>query len=85
MDKLKVHLRKLRYLNIMMNKCVSTIPDECRGVGLEISTNPKREATKVEHIVSTDGNIRVIRVELQIFGISMVLDNRKMDVVIFVP
>lgn len=26
------------------NKCVSTIPDECKGVGLEISTNSKREA-----------------------------------------
>ena len=26
------------------NKCVSTIPDECKGVGLEISTNSKQEA-----------------------------------------
>ena len=44
MDKLKVLIKKLGYLNIMMNKCVSTIPDECKGVGLEIGTNPKRKA-----------------------------------------
>ena len=24
------------------NKCVSTIPDECKGVGPEMSTGPKR-------------------------------------------
>ena len=40
------------------NKCVSTIPDECKEVELEIGTNSKRKATKVEHIVSADGNIR---------------------------
>ena len=40
-------------------KCVSTIPDECKGVGLEISTNSKREAIILimEHIVSSNGNI----------------------------
>lgn len=42
---------------------VSTIPDECKGVGLEISTNSKRKATKVEDIVSTYSNIRLICVE----------------------
>lgn len=39
-------------------KCVSTIPDECKGVGLEISTNPERKASKEEHIVSANSNIR---------------------------
>lgn len=29
---------------LLNNKCVSTIPDECKGVGLEISTNSKQEA-----------------------------------------
>ena len=28
-----------------LNKCVSTIPDECKGVGLEIGTNPKRKTS----------------------------------------
>lgn len=28
------------------NKCVSTIPDECKGVGLEMSTNPKKKAIR---------------------------------------
>lgn len=59
----------------MMNKCVSTIPDECKGVGLEISTSSKREATKVEHIVSANGNIGVSCVERQTVGILMVLVN----------
>lgn len=47
------------------HKCVSTILDECRGVGPEMSTGPKRKATnkKVEHIVSSDGNIGLKRVE----------------------
>lgn len=38
-------------------KCVSTIPDECKGVELETSTSSERKATdKVEHIVSPVGN-----------------------------
>ena len=43
----------------LIHKGVSTIPDECKGVGLEIGTNPKRKTTKyfVEDIVSTNGNI----------------------------
>ena len=28
-----------------INKCVSTIPDECKGVDLEMSTKSKRKAT----------------------------------------
>ena len=33
-----------QYIIIKLNnKCVSTIPDECKGVGLEISTNSKRK------------------------------------------
>ena len=35
---------KLIKLNKLNNKCVSTIPDECKGVGLGISTNSKQEA-----------------------------------------
>ena len=37
---------------------VSTIPDECKGVDLEIGTKSKRKTTlKVEDIVSTNSNI----------------------------
>lgn len=31
---------------IKNRKPVSTIPDECKGVGLEIGTNPKRKAIR---------------------------------------
>ena len=41
-------LRTLIVDRIKNEKCivksVSTIPDECKGVGLEMSTNPKRKA-----------------------------------------
>ena len=41
-------------------KCVSTIPDECKGVGLEISANSKRRTFFMnEDIVSTFGNKRL--------------------------
>ena len=46
---------------ILNPKSVSTIPDECKGVGLEISTKPKRKTTNkklVEDIVSANSNIR---------------------------
>ena len=44
-----------------ISKCVSTIADECKRVGLEISTNSKREAMIfiIEDIVSTIGNNRL--------------------------
>lgn len=32
---------------IFLIKGVSTIPDECKGVGLEIGTNPKRKTTRM--------------------------------------
>lgn len=39
-------------------KCRSTIRDECNGVELEISTNPKQGGyRKIEDIVSTNGDI----------------------------
>ena len=39
-------------------KCKSTIRDECNGVELEISTNPKQGGyRKIEDIVSADGDI----------------------------
>lgn len=43
-----------------INKCVSTMADECKPVGLEISANSEREATlnNVEDIVSADSDIR---------------------------
>ena len=46
----------------LIHKCVSTIPDECKGVGLEIGTSSKRKTTlccetKNEDIVSSDGDI----------------------------
>lgn len=37
-------LKNFYHLYNNFYKCVSTIPDECKGVGLEISTNSKREA-----------------------------------------
>lgn len=37
-------------------KCVSTIPDECKEVELEISTSSERKASKEEHIVSAISN-----------------------------
>lgn len=47
-------------LNSTMDKCVSTIPDECKGVGLEISANSKRRTFFMnEDIVSTFGNKRL--------------------------
>lgn len=44
-------------------KSVSTIPDECKGVGREIGTRPKRRTiycreTREEDIVSAYGDIR---------------------------
>ena len=53
-------------INIDFDKGVSTIPDECKGVELEISTNSKREALiyrnynlyNKEHIVSPVSNNR---------------------------
>lgn len=49
---------------------VSTKDDECNPVGLEIDASSKRETTLiVEDMVSTDGNIGVICVEVSfIFG-----------------
>lgn len=52
--------------NIDFDKGVSTIPDECKGVELEISTNSEREALiyrkynlyNKEHIVSPVSNNR---------------------------
>ena len=42
---------------------VSTIPDECKGVGCEIGTHSKRKAIllidKIEDIVSANGDIGV--------------------------
>lgn len=39
-------------------KCGSTIRDECSGVELEISTNPKQGGyRKIEDIVSANGDI----------------------------
>lgn len=44
-----------------INKCVSTMADECKPVGLEISTNSEREATlkinNVEDIVSANSDV----------------------------
>ena len=34
----------------LANKSVSTIPDECKGVGEEISTSSKRETPEMEKI-----------------------------------
>ena len=53
-------------LNLLfLIKGVSTIPDECKGVGLEIGTKPKRKAPKGEDIVSATGDSRIKRVELR--------------------
>ena len=41
LDETVLNLFKIYLIN---NKCVSTIPDECKGVGLEISANSKQEA-----------------------------------------
>lgn len=50
---------KFNWRDRINDKCVSTIPDECKGVELEISTSSERKATdKVEHIVSPVGNNR---------------------------
>ena len=38
--KMVFHTYKVNY------KSVSTIPDECKGVGSEISTGPKRKTTE---------------------------------------
>lgn len=48
-------------------KSVSTIPDECRGVGCEIGTHPKRKAiaNAIDDIVSTSGDRGIIRAGLQ--------------------
>lgn len=65
----KINFAKLNKINLKVFydidefldfiKCVSTIPDECKGVELEISTSSERKATdKVEHIVSPVGNNR---------------------------
>lgn len=57
----KVNLKVFYDIDELINfiKCVSTIPDECKGVELEISTSSERKATdKVEHIVSPVGNNR---------------------------
>ncbi len=40
----------------MMNESVTTIPDECTGVGSEIGTDPKRRAPKGEDIVWSLGD-----------------------------
>ena len=66
MGKLKVLLKEFGFTNIVIKKCVSTIPDECKGVGLEIGTSSKQETTsrnRKEDIVSANGNIRLTRVE----------------------
>ena len=66
MERLKVLLKEFGFTNIVIKKCVSTIPDECKGVGLEIGTSSKQETTsrnRKEDIVSADGNIGVTRVE----------------------
>lgn len=64
---LQISKHKNRFDNhIDFDKGVSTIPDECKGEGLEISTNPEREALiyrkynlyNKEHIVSANSNIR---------------------------
>ena len=66
-------------------ECVSTIHDECSGVGLEISTRPKREGRQTtEDIVSARGDTRATRVELLTAMISTASVNLKMAVVIFV-
>ena len=45
--------------SLYIRKCVSTNRDECNGVELEISTNPKQGGyRKIENIVSADGDIR---------------------------
>lgn len=50
---------KFNWRDRINDKCVSTIPDECKGVELEISTSSERKATdEVEHIVSPVGNNR---------------------------
>ena len=54
----------------LIHKGVSTIPDECKGVGLEIGTSSKRKTTlccetKNEDIVSSDGDIWLKCVEQQ--------------------
>ena len=60
---------KLRPCQVLyLRKGVSTIPDECRGVGLEISTSSKRKTTNrnlVEDIVSANSDIRYTCVEQQ--------------------
>ena len=66
MEKQKVLLKEFGFTNIVIKKCVSTIPDECKGVGPEIGTGSKQETTsrnRKEDIVSADGNIGVTRVE----------------------
>ena len=71
----------------MMSKCVSTIPDECKGVGAEIGTATKRKTTPRkwnEDIVSADGDIGITRVEQRMEWTLMVLDKRKTVGEIFV-
>ena len=70
---------------LFLIKGVSTIPDECMEVGLEIGTSgvigneaPENRSGRlrrifVDDIVSANGDIREKRVELQMVGILMVL------------
>lgn len=44
--------------NLSIFERVSTIRDECNGVGSEISTEPKQETAKADDIVSANGDIR---------------------------
>ena len=67
-------------------ECVSTIRDECSGVGLEISTRPKREGRQTtEDIVSARGDTRATRVEPLTATISTASVNSKMAVAISAP
>ena len=50
---------EIRAKNFEKGLCVSTIPDECKGVGSEMDTDSKRAAIEehsIEHIVSAIGN-----------------------------
>lgn len=52
------HVGETRAKPVFYRKCVSTIRDECSGVGLEISTKSKqRGRRKTEDIVSANGDI----------------------------
>ena len=57
-----------------MLKCVSTIRDECSGVGTEIGTVPKKAAVIItDDIVSADGDIGIKRAEHELLQILMTL------------